>query len=73
MRLSSDLMRTLKATINTLGNKYCPFCISKLDSPEKQETAVRYFGIVRNFIVLSEEFVFIDQFFVMLKDLDNIS
>ena len=66
-------MRTLRATINTLGNKYCPFCMSKLEAPEKQEAALRYFSVIRNFIVLAEEFVFIDQFFVMLKDLDNIS
>jgi hypothetical protein len=73
IRVSGDLMRTLRATINTLGNKYCPFCISKLEGPEKQEAALRYFSVIRNFIVLAEEFVFIDQFFVMLKDMDNIN
>jgi hypothetical protein len=73
VRVGGDLLRTLKATLNTLGNKYCPFCISKLDGPEKQEAAIRYFSVIRNFIVLAEEFVFIDQFFVMLKDLDNVS
>lgn len=73
VRVGGDLMRTLKATLNTLGNKYCPFCISKLDGTEKQEAAIRYFSVIRNFIVLAEEFVFIDQFFVMLKDLENVS
>jgi hypothetical protein len=30
MRLGNDLMKNLKVILNTLGNKYCPFCISKL-------------------------------------------
>lgn len=31
---------------------------------------MRYFSIVRNFIIISEEFVFIEQFFIELKDRD---
>lgn len=69
---AEDLARTLKPALNTIGIKYCPLCISKLDNPEKQETAMKYFGIIRNFIVLSEDFVFVSQFFAVLKDLGNI-
>lgn len=31
---------------------------------------MRYFNIVRNFIIMAEDFTFIDQFFVTLKDKD---
>jgi hypothetical protein len=56
--------------LNTLGNKYCPFVLTKLDTPEKQQMGLKYFGVVRNFIIISEEFVFIEQFFIELKDKD---
>ncbi len=50
---------SLKASLNTLAKKYCPYIVSLLPTPEKQQTAMKYYGIVRNFIVISEEFEFI--------------
>jgi hypothetical protein len=41
-------------SLNTLGNKYCPYVLTKLDNPEKQQVAMRYFSIVRNFLVIAE-------------------
>jgi hypothetical protein len=63
-------MKTLKGVFPMMGTKYVPILISGLDNPEKQEIAMKYFNIMRNFIVISEEFEFIDQFFIVIKDFD---
>lgn len=63
-------IKKIKEYLNTLGNKYCPYGLTKLESINQQNLALKYFSIVRNFIVISEEFIFIEQFFVELKDRD---
>lgn len=58
----------MKISLNNVINRYCPYSISRLETPDKQERAMTIFNAIRNFIIISEEFTFIDQFYPLLKD-----
>lgn len=58
----------LGTVLEGLSVKYVPLGVSKQEGQEKQELAMRFFKVLRNLVVISEDFCFIRHFMVQLKD-----
>lgn len=64
---STEALR-LGAVLEGLSVKYVPLGVSKQEGQEKQELAMRFLKVLRNLVVISEDFCFVRHFMVQLKD-----